>query len=153
MKFYRLGLLLALLPTLCWAGSEVLLDEAKLSALIAKNNEYQLLDARNAAAQRSAPIAFSTTYRINMPISNGLVLIVADDDKTAVAIAQSIPMAMSRSVYAVQGGSEILQKVITTAPATTSVSGSFVIPKNTCEQGKPIQKLQRDKPLLQFKNQ
>jgi len=35
----------------------------------------------------------------------------------------------------------------------TSVSGSFVIPKNTCEQGKPMQELKRDKPLQQFKKQ
>ena len=30
------------------------------------------------------------------------------------------------------------------------VAQSFVIPKNTCEQGKPIQELKRDKPLQQF---
>lgn len=147
MRFYRLAVLLMLFPIVCWGGSGVLLDETKLSALIAKESDYQLLDARSSAMQRSAPIAFSTVYRINTPISNGLVLVVADDDRTATEIAESIPAAINRSVYAVQGGSEMWQKVITNAPASRSTSDSFVIPKNTCEQGKPIQKLQRDKTL------
>lgn len=152
MKFLsRLGAALLLLPTLCWAGSAVLLDEAKLSALIAKSSEYQLLDARSAETQRAAPIAFSTAYRVTPQVGKGLVLIVADDDATAEKIAQSIPATGDRTVYAVQGGSEAWRRVIANTPATPSVSGSFVIPKNTCEQGNPIQELKRDKPLQQFK--
>ena len=147
--FSRLCAALLLLPTLCWAG--MLLDEAGLSALIAKNDEYQLLDARSAETQRAAPIAFSTAYRVTTPINNGLVLIVADDDATAEKVARSIPAAGNRIVHAVQGGSATWRRVIANTPATPSVSGTFVIPKNTCEQGKPIQELKRDKPLQQFK--
>lgn len=149
--FSRFGAALLLLPALCWAGSAVLLDEPKLSALIAKNSEYQLLDARSVEAQRAAPIAFSTAYRVTTPIGKGLVLVVADDDATAEKIAQSIPAAGNRIVHAVQGGNETWRRVIANSPATPSVSGTFVIPKNTCEQGKPIQELKRDKPLQQFK--
>lgn len=149
--FSRLGVALLLLPALCWAGNGLLLDEAGLSALIAKNSEYQLLDARSAEKQRAAPIAFSTAYRVSTPVGNGLVLIVADDDAIAEKIARSIPAAGNRTVYAVQGGSETWRRVIANTPASPSVSGTFVIPKNTCEQGKPIQELKRDKPLQQFK--
>lgn len=152
MKFPNLLLVLLFLPALSWAGNEVLLDETQLSALIAKENDYQLLDARNTEAQRSKPIAFSTTYRFNTPISNGLVMLVADDDKSAIEIAQSISASINRRVYAIQGGSEVWQKVMSNAPPSKSVSGSFVIPKNTCEQGNPIQKLQRNKPLQSLKN-
>jgi len=147
----RLVWLLLLLPSLCWAESVVLLDEARLSALVAKSSEYQLLDARSAEAQRATPIAFSTAYRVTTPVGNGLVLVVADDDAVAEKIARSIPAAGTRAVYAVQGGSKTWRQVIENAPATPSVSGSFVIPKNTCEQGNPIQELKRDKPLQQFK--
>lgn len=152
-KFSRIGLVLLLLPTLSWAAGSLLLDCARLSALLEKNSEYQLLDARSAEAQRAAPIAFSTAYKVTTPVGNGLALIVADDDATAEKIAQSIPAAGNRTVYAVQGGSKTWRQVIANAPATSSVSDSFVIPKNTCEQGKPIQELKRDKPLQQFKNQ
>jgi hypothetical protein len=85
-----------------------------------------------------------------MPINKGLVLIVADTDAEALAIAKSIPAASDRFIFAVKGGCESWQRVMAKTPVTTSVSRSFVIPTNTCEQGKPIQELKRDKPLQQF---
>ncbi len=141
--------MLLLLPTLSFGVEGVLLDEAALSAKLDQTQDYQLLDARSAEAQRNAPIAFSTRYQATTPIKKGLVLIVADTDAAAVAIAQSIPAASDRFVFAVKGGCDAWQRVAKTSSAT-SISGSFVIPKNTCEQGKPIQELKRDKPLQQL---
>jgi hypothetical protein len=143
-------LAMLLLPTMSHGAEEVLLDEAALTAKLDKTSDYQLLDARNAEAQRLAPIAYATRYRINTPIKKGLVLVVADKDASAVEIATSIPADIGRSVYAVKGGAEAWKRVSTQTAAPTSVSGSFVIPMNTCEQGKPLQQLKRDKPLPQF---
>ncbi len=148
-KILRSSYWMLLLPVLSFGAEGVLLDEDTLSAKLDQTQDYQLLDARSAEAQRNAPIAFSTRYQAATPIKKGLVLIVADTDAAAVAIAQSIPVASDRFVFAVKGGCDAWQRVAKTSSAA-SISGNFVIPKNTCEQGKPIQELKRDKPLQQF---
>lgn len=143
-------LALLLSPVSGFAAESMLLDEIALSAKLDQVQDYQLLDARNAEAQRNAPIAFSTRYQKTLPINKGLVLIVADTDAAALEIAKAIPAVNERSVFAVKGGNVAWQRVMAKIPQITSVSGSFVIPKNTCEQGKPIQELKRNKPLQQF---
>ena len=152
MRMLRCACLsLLLLPILSFGAEGVLLDEGALSAKLDQVQDYQLLDARNAEAQRNTPIAFSTRYQSTTPIKKGLVLIVADTDAAALEIAKAIPAATDRSVFAVKGGCDSWQRVMAKASPVTSVSGGFVIPKNTCEQGKPIQELKRDKPLQQLK--
>ncbi len=141
---------LLFLPVPGFGAEEMLLDEGALSAKLDQAQDYQLLDARNAEAQRDSPIAFSTRYQRTTPVKKGLVLIVADTDAAALDIAKSIPAAGDRSVFAVKGGSASWMHVMGKALPSTSISRSFVIPKNTCEQGKPIQELKRDKPLQQF---
>jgi len=135
-----------MLPTLCLAAGEILLGDAELAAKLEKVRDYQLLDARNAEAQRLAPIAFSTKYQKMMPIKNGLVLIVADTDAAALKIARSIAANADRNVFAVKGGAETWQHVSSKTSPQSSMSDSFVIPMNTCEQGKPLQELKRNKP-------
>ena len=145
-------LALLMLPGLSMGAESLLLDEGALSKKVEQNQDYQLIDARNPEAQRAAPIAFSTCYRINVTFIKGLVLIVADTDAEALVIAQSVPATPGRSAFAVKGGFDAWQRVASKASSpATSISRNFVIPKNTCEQGKPIQELKRDKPLQQFK--
>jgi hypothetical protein len=152
MRMLRCACLaLILLPTLSFAAEGVLLEEGALSVKLDQVQDYQLLDARNAEAQRNAPIAFSTRYQSTTPVKKGLVLIVADTDAAALEIAKSIPAAADRSIFAVKGGCDSWQRVMAKATPVTSMSGGFVIPKNTCEQGKPIQELKRNKPLQQLK--
>ena len=139
-------LAILMLPTLCLAAGELLLGEAELATMLEKVRDYQLLDARGADAQRLAPIAFSTKYQKMMPIKNCLVLIVADTDAAALKIARSIPANADRSVFAVKGGAETWQHVSSKTSPQFSMSDSFVIPMNTCEQGKPLQELKRNKP-------
>lgn len=151
MRILRSGCLaLLMLPGLCMGAGPLLLDEGAVLTKVDQVQDYQLIDARSPEVQRSAPLAFSTLYRINATFMKGLVLVVADSDAEAVAIARSIPAAPSRSVFAVKGGAEGWRHVATRASSTASASRSFVIPKDTCEQGKPIQELKRDKPLQQF---
>lgn len=144
-------LALLLLPTLSFGVESALLEESALSAKLDHSQDYQLLDARSAEEQRNNPIAFSTRYQSTTPIKKGLVLIVADTDAAALEIAKAIPAASDRFVFAVKGGYESWRHVMAKVPLGTSGSGSFVIPKNTCEQGKPIQELKRNKPLQQLK--
>lgn len=144
-------LAILLLPTLSFGAEGVLLEESALSAKLDQTQDYQLLDARSAEAQRNNPIAFSTRYQSTTPIKKGLVLIVADTDAAALEIAKSIPVASDRYIFAVKGGCDSWRRVMAKVPLGTPVSGGFVIPKNTCEQGKPIQELKRNKPLQQLK--
>lgn len=134
-------------PALCFAGDNLLLDFEQLAEKIKKSSgDYQLLDARSAEAQRIAPIAFSTKYQKIMPIKKGLVLIVADTDTAALEVAQSIPVGADRNAFAVMGGAETWRRVSSEASPHSEIPDSFVIPANTCEQGKPIQELKRNKP-------
>ncbi len=147
-KILRSGSLLLLFPVLAFGMDDVLLDEATLSFKLGRAQDYQLLDARSAQAQRDAPIAFSTRYEPNTAVKGGLVLVVADTDAAASAIAQAIVAGgADRAVFAVKGGYDSWQRVARKSSASTSIAGGFVIPKNTCEQGKPIQELKRNKPL------
>ena len=139
-------LAILMFPTLCLAAGELLLGDAELAAKLEKVRDYQLLDARSAEAQRLAPIAFSTKYQKIMPIKNCLVLVVADTDAAALKIALSIPADTGRNVFAVKGGAETWQHVSSKTSPQSSMSDSYVIPMNTCEQGKPLQELKRNKP-------
>ena len=153
-KHILLGCCLAVLmaPAICLAADDLLLGENDLAAKIETDKDYQLLDARSADAHRIAPIAFSTRYQVIMPIKKGLVLIVADTDAAALKIAQSIPAGADRAVFAVKGGAEAWQRVSLSASPPSAMSDSFVIPMNTCEQGKPLQVLKRNKPLQKLKS-
>jgi hypothetical protein len=151
MRILRGGCMaLVMLPGLCMGAEPLLLDDDALSKKIEQVQDYQLLDARDPETQRIAPLAFSTRYGINARIDKALVLVVADSDAEAVEIARSIPAENGRAAFAVKGGDEGWRRVTAKASTATSVSKTFVIPKNTCEQGKPIQELKRDQPLQQF---
>jgi|GEM_PF-2873439 len=142
-------LLWLLVPALAWADGAALLDEQAVAAKLATVTDYQLLDARGSEAQRLAPLPFSTRYQQGTSVKQGVVFIVADDDASALKIAAAIPTE-SRAVYAVKGGAGSWQRAMNQLPSPSSVSKSFVIPKNTCEQGKPLAELKREKPLQQF---
>ncbi len=148
---FGLYLLFLLSSHVCEAADGILLGSDELMAKIRQVREYQLLDARNAEAQKNAPIASSTKYRKVMPIKKGLVLVVADTDAAARQIAQSIPGATDRQVFAVQGGAKTWQRVVSQTTQPSAMPDSFVIPMNTCEQGKPLQELKRNKTPQELK--
>lgn len=145
----RFGMAMLLLPALAGAAEDMLLGETAVAVLLDKNPGYQLLDARNAEAQRVAPLAFSTRYQPMMPFRKGLVLVVADSDVAATEIARAIPADPGRRVHAVKGGVDAWKRIADKAAPPTALPDKFVIPMNTCEQGKPLQELKRDKPKSQ----
>lgn len=129
-----------------FAADVLFIEEVALLKIVSNDQDYQLMDARAPEMQQIAPLAFSTRYRLNVPITKALVLVVADTDADALEVARDIPAAEGRAVYAVKGGFETWQRVAKQAASPAAASKSFVIPKNTCEQGKPIQELKRNKP-------
>lgn len=145
IKFIQFCLVILLLPALAIAAEDPLLSESALAAKLVKNSDYQLLDARSAEAQRVAPLAFSIRYQPMMPFKKGLVLVVADNDAAAAEIARAIPADPARSVYAVKGGADAWKRISEKSAPPTALPDKFVIPMNTCEQGKPLQELKRDK--------
>ncbi|MBI5891559.1 MAG: hypothetical protein HZB47_12970 [Nitrosomonadales bacterium] len=130
------GATLLIVPTLSLAANDLLLNEDSLAARIAKEPNCQLLDARSAEAQRLSPLAFSTRYDKTAPVRRGLVFVVADSDEAALEIVRSIPADAGRSVYAVQGGADAWKRV-QSETATAIEPTSFVVPKGTCDLGKP----------------
>ncbi len=147
------GTAMLMWPMLTSAATDLLLNEANLAARIAKESNYQLLDARSAEAQRSAPLAFSTRYQKAMPVKKGLVFVVADSDATALDIAQSIPAGNDRSVFAVKGGAEAWMRVQSKSAVIVAPT-AFVVPKGTCDLGAPSLKIdaksgkKANKPVL-----
>ena len=144
----KLFLVFLLLPTLSWAAVDLLLNEDDVAAKILKDPDYQLLDARSADTQRLIPLAYSIKYQKTMYLKKGLVLIVADTDTAALEIAQSIPAA-ERSVYAIKGGAEAWKRALAKEESPAAMPHSFVIPKNTCEPGKPVMTLKGNKAVKQ----
>jgi hypothetical protein len=125
------------------AAAEVSLrDTAALEAFLSGNTPCCVIDARSAANRKRAPLADTLAYRKDLKINpTGVVVVIADSDARALEVGELLAAgSMAQEVYAVKGG------VATWRAA--SVSGlfktrprSFVIPKNTCEQGTPLQEL------------
>lgn len=146
----NLALTMLMLPALAFAAADMLLDEAAVAAKLGKTPDFQLLDARPAAAQQAAPLAFSIKYQPLMAVKKGLVFVVADTDADALKIAGSIP-ADGRSVFAVKGGATAWKQAVAKTPAVSAMPDNFVIPMNTCEQGKPLAELKSDKAIQKEK--
>ena len=126
---------LLLLPMMAFAGGR-LLDERDLARAIKQEADYQLLDARSAGARQLAPLAFSKRYEKDMQIDRGMVFVVADSDEEALAVARSIPAATDRRVFAVKGGADAWKSAQSELPSVIAPTG-FVVPKGTCDLGKP----------------
>jgi hypothetical protein len=111
-----------------------------------------VVDARGDDARKSRPIKDALAWRPDLAIDpTATVVVVADADAQAVAVARSIDKAHPRKVIvAVKGGFPVWESILIDLEQAQgrSVQGStsFVIPKNTCEQGTPLQTLLRGKP-------
>lgn len=126
-----------------------LLDKAGLSARLADRPPCCVVDARGAAARQAKPINDALVYRVGLRINpTATVVVLADTDAKAMSAARALEKAYpGKPVVAVKGGLPVWQAVLVDDEAKHSVQGStsFVIPKNTCEQDTPLQKLMRAK--------
>lgn len=109
-----------------------------------------VIDARSIDNQRKLPLAHVLRYRLGLTIaSTSTVVVVGDNDKAALAIAETISKQHpGKTIYAVKGGAAIwktvqytLDKVTSSSTGAAPAGLSFVIPHNTCETGTPLQTL------------
>src|SRR5512139_2715134 len=87
------------------AGRAELLDGAKLAEVLKKGQPCCVIDARGDGPRKQQPIPFAVIYKEGVrPKPGGFALVVGDDDRQALAIAQSISRKSRQDVYAVKGG-------------------------------------------------
>lgn len=153
MKLHRslwFGTLMILLLVGNASAQVALLDQAGLKARLADRPPCCVVDARDAAARQAKPLDDALVYRVGLKINpTATVVVLADTDAQALSAARALEKAYpGKPVVAVKGGLPVWQAVLADAEAKHSVQGSisFVIPKNTCEQDTPLQKLMRGKP-------
>lgn len=133
------------------AWAEVsLLDQPALARRLAASPPCCVVDARGAAARQARPLKDALVYRAGLKINpTATVVVLADSDAQAMSAARALDRAHpGKRIVAVKGGLATWDTVAADTGPTSSVQGStsFVIPKNTCEQDTPLQKLLRGKP-------
>lgn len=125
------------------AAAEVSLrDTAALEAFLAGDQPCCVIDARSAKNRKADPLADTLAYRKGLKINpTGVVVVIADTDARAVEVGGLLAVSsQAKEVYAVKGGATTW-KTATIAGLLKTRPRSFVIPKNTCEQGTPLQEL------------
>lgn len=125
----------------------VLLGEADLVTALQNAPQCCVIDARADAKRLGKALANALAYRKDLAIQpTTSVVVVADSDKQALAVAQSLGAKHPQTtLYAVRGGVTAWESVRKTINGQQASSGaapaaiSFVIPHNTCETGTPLQ--------------
>jgi hypothetical protein len=107
-----------------------------------------VIDARPDAQREGRPLGEALAYRDDLKIvPTATVVVVAESDARALAVARALAGAHpGKTILAVEGGVAAWQSVLA-AQAGEPPGGrafSFVIPKNTCEQGEPLQHLRTE---------
>lgn len=137
-----LCLLLQFAAVSAHAGNASLRDDAQLMALLVESPQCCVIDARSAKSRADAVLAGALVYRDSLRIkATSVVVVVADSDARALAVAGSIARRSPYDVYAVKGGYLAWQSVAIRLQAEANKPGSkftFVIPHNTCQQDTPL---------------
>jgi len=151
MKHLRSPLIRALLSAVVLAAAATAHADAalrsaeQLKLALRSSPPCCVIDARPAAQREARPLAEALAYRDDLKIvPTATVIVVAESDARALAVARALASAHpGKTIVAVEGGVAAWESVLA-ARAGTPPGGrafSFVIPKNTCEQGEPLQHL------------
>jgi rhodanese-related sulfurtransferase len=105
-----------------------------------------VIDARSAAQRAAQPLAEALVWREDLRIepTASVVVVVADNDVRALEVAQQLAQAHpGKAIWAVEGGVQAWSSVLAaeTADPPGGRALQFVIPRNTCESGSPLQHL------------
>jgi len=105
-----------------------------------------VVDARNEVRRKLRPLPDAVVWKENIVIQpTGTVVVIADDDRTAKNVGRSIEKRFkARHVLAVKGGIDAWDVVVREAQEP-GMPATFVIPRNTCEQGPPLQTLRSNR--------
>lgn len=133
-------------------GQAALKDKAQLMAALSAGPPCCVIDGRAAANREREPLKNALPWRSDLKINpTATVVVVADRDQDALGIANALARRHpGKPIYAVKGGQATWKAttlaLLVAAGLDQAMSGpvTFVIPANTCEQGKPLQELRPD---------
>lgn len=129
-----------------WADA-LLMDKEQALAALKGGSPCCVVDGRAAGKRRTPPLPDAVPYRKGLKIApTAPAIVVADDDRSALAIAQELEKSHpGKTIIAVQGGVPVWQAILAGQGAPQGAI-NFVIPRNTCEHDTPLQKLLQKKP-------
>jgi hypothetical protein len=105
-----------------------------------------VVDGRSQGPRQLRPLKDAVVWQKGVRINpTGAVVVIADDDKATLALARQIGRQFrAKTVVPVKGGIDTWREVLAAAQEP-GMPASFVIPMNTCEQGKPLQTLRSNR--------
>lgn len=146
-KDLLLGVGLIIACGLVWADVTPM-DQKQLEHALKASPPCCVIDGRSADSRKKHPLDEAVIYRPDLRINpTAAIVVLADDDASAQKIATELDTRYpGKRVLSVKGGIETweaVQVALSRAAASGAPPGafSFVIPKNTCESGSPLQKL------------
>lgn len=122
-------------------------NRAELEAALRQGEPCCVVDARTESSRASLPLVGAVPYREGMKLDEGgPAVVIADTEARALEVGKTLAAtAEARQIFVVRGGAKTWQAVARRSPIT-GPSPQFVIPANTCEQGKPLQTLRSRRP-------
>lgn len=121
-----------------------LMSKAQLVRALQEGQPCCVIDGRGEASRKKHPLGDALPYAKDMKIApTSAVVVVADNDRLAKRIAARLDAAYpGKRIIAVQGGVGVWEAArVAASRADDNKPGiRFVIPRNTCESGTPIQK-------------
>lgn len=128
-------------------------DKAQLVSALSAKPPCCVIDGRAADNRKREPLENALLWRTDLKINpTATVVVIADRDQDALGIANVLGRKHpGKPILAVKGGLATWKvasfSLLAAAGMDAAMSGpvTFVIPANTCEQGKPLQELRSDK--------
>lgn len=123
-----------------------LMDKMQLQFALKATPPCCVIDGRRPASRQKQPLAEALPYEKGLKINpTASVVVVADSDRIAREIAGELARDHpGKQIIAVKGGVGVWEAAVAAlanASAGGATSYNFVIPKNTCEHGTPLQQL------------
>jgi len=145
--------MLCLMPAGAAQAQVSLQDKAQLVFALSAKPPCCVIDGRSATSRKREILEGALPWRSDLKIDpTATVVVIADHDQDALGIANTLGRKHPRKpIFAVKGGLSTWKaaslSLLAAAGMDTAMNGpvSFVIPANTCEQGKPLQVLRADK--------
>ena len=128
-------------------------DKTQLLAALSAKPPCCVIDGRAAASRKRDVLKNALPWRSDLTINpTATVVVIADRDQDTLGIAHALERKHpGKPIFAVKGGlatwKAVSLSLLMAAGLDAAMSGpiTFVIPANTCEQGKPLQELRSDK--------
>lgn len=123
------------------------MDKKQLHHALKASPPCCVIDGRNESSRKKHPLDDALPYKEGMRINpTAAIVVIADNDLNAKRIATTLDASYpGKRIFAVKGGVNVWEATLVELSrdaASGPPSGfGFVIPKNTCESGSPLQKL------------